>query len=129
MERIFAPAMIPSLLEPAVLSFVQLRSCGDAPVSLDTLIFDELQIDGLDAFTFMDDFFDEFEVDVTGYEHERYAMSEADLTNIFKTLWRAVFNRRALVKTSFPVRHLVAVARQGQWFDYHNSSSTTSAVP
>ena len=120
--------MTPSPTEPAVLSFVQLRICGDALVSLDTLIFDELQIDVLDAFTFMDDFFDAFEVDVTGYEHDRYAISEADLTNIFKTLWHAVFNRRALVKTSFPVRHLVAVAKQGQWFDYHNSSSTISAA-
>ena len=112
--------MTPSPIEQAVLSFVQLRSCGDASVTLNTLVFDELQIDGLDAFTFMDDFFGEFDIDVFGYEHERYAMSEADLTNIFKTLWRAIFNRRALVKTSFPVHHLVAVAKQGQWSDYHN---------
>lgn len=120
--------MTPYPLEPAVLSFVQLRSCGDAPVSLDTLIFDELQIDGLDAFTFMDDFFDAFDVDVTGYEHERYAFSEADLANIFKTLWRALFNRRALAKTSFPVRHLVAVAAQGRWSDYPNGSSAIAAA-
>ncbi|NVO32353.1 MULTISPECIES: DUF1493 family protein [Hymenobacter] len=120
--------MTPSPLEQAVLSFVQLRTGGDGPVSLDTLIFDELQIDGLDAYTFMEDFMNEFDVDMSGYDPERYAMSEADLANIFKTLWRAVFNRRALVKFSFPVRHLLAVAQQGQWCDYHKASSTTPAA-
>ena len=60
--------MTPSPIEQAVLLFVPLRSCGDAPVSLNTQDFEELQIGGLDAFTFMDDFFDEFDIDVTGYE-------------------------------------------------------------
>ena len=50
-----------------MLSFVRLGSSGDAPRSLNTLVFEELQIDGLDAFTFMDEFFDEFALDVTGY--------------------------------------------------------------
>lgn len=113
--------MMPSPLEQAVLSFVQLRTGGDGPVSLDTLIFDELQIDGLDAHTFMEDFMNEFDVDMTGYDPERHHMSEADLANIFKTLWRAAFNRRALIRFSFPVRHLVAVAQLGLWCDYHNA--------
>ncbi|MFC6226054.1 DUF1493 family protein [Hymenobacter artigasi] len=67
--------MTPSQLEQAVLSFVQLRTGGDSSVTLNTLIFDELQIDGLDAYTFMEDFMNEFDVDMSGYDPERYAIS------------------------------------------------------
>jgi hypothetical protein len=107
-----------SPVEQSIISFVQHRSCGKEPVSLNTLVFNDLQIDGLDALTFMNDFFKSFDVAVAGYNHQHYAFNEADLTNIFKTLWSAIFNRRHLQKTSFPVHHLVAVAEQGHWFEY-----------
>jgi hypothetical protein len=46
-----------SPLEQSIISFVQHRSCGKKPISLNTLVFNDLQIDGLDALPFMDDFF------------------------------------------------------------------------
>lgn len=112
--------MMPSPIEQAVLAFVQLHSCGEGPVSRHTLVFDEMHLDGADAFTFMDDFFDDFDVDVTGYDHDRYAMSERDLFNPFRAVWRGLFHRPTL---SFPVSHLMAVAEQGRWFDYHPAPS------
>ncbi|MBJ6108707.1 hypothetical protein JAO73_06795 [Hymenobacter sp. BT523] len=50
---------------------------------------------------------------MTGYKHERYAIRESDLSNIFKTLWLAVFNWHSLLKSSFTVHHLVNVIKQG----------------
>lgn len=86
-------------------------------VTEESVVFDDLQIDGLDSYTFMEDFATDFNVDMTQYNPEDYSFSEYEVGNIFLTIYRAIFNRAKLKRKSFKGAHLIAVAERGYWFD------------
>lgn len=82
-----------------------------------TVVFDDLGIEGLDAIEFMKHIARKYGVDMTTYDPELYHTSEADLANIFLTIYRLIFARKKLNKISFPAKHLFEVVQKGKWFD------------
>lgn len=84
-------------------------------VNTNTLVFDELQIDGLDADLFMEEFGAKFDVNLSSFDPSIYYFSEYEVANIFLTFFRLFFHRKKLIKKSFPVSHLVLVIEKGQW--------------
>ena len=83
----------------------------------DTLIFEDLGIDGLDAETLMVEFSKHFNVDMSSFDPRVYYFSEYELGNIFLSFYRAVFVRKRLKKKFFNLAHLYEVVKKGKWFD------------
>lgn len=83
----------------------------------ESLVFEDLGLDGLDAETFMLEFAAHFNVDLTTFRPDRYFSSEYELANIFLTMYRAIFNRRKLKKEAFHLSHLIKVIEMGKWVD------------
>jgi len=84
-------------------------------VNRDSLIFEDLGIDGLDAETFFDEFSHRFDVDMSGFNPSEFFSSEYELSNIFLTIYRALFRRKSLEKKAFKVSHLIKVIEQKRW--------------
>jgi acyl carrier protein len=93
------------------------------PISPDTLFFDGIGIDGLDAITLIDEIKKRFSVDFSNYDGRLYHSSEADVANLFKTFYLFLFNRKRLKKKTFTARHLYKVVKAGHWFPPTNVSS------
>lgn len=83
----------------------------------DTLIFDDLGIDGLDALEFMEYIASKYNVDMTLYKPELYHNSEAGIANIFLSFYRIIFNRKKIVKRSFTAAHLFNIVQQKKWIE------------
>lgn len=82
-----------------------------------TIFFDDIPIAGIDLDIFFQNFFDRYNIDYKTFNPNKYYMSEYDLGNIFLTIFRAVFNRKKLIKLTFTIDHLYAVIEKGEWFD------------
>jgi len=95
--------------------FIKLKTGVD--VTPDSIVFDDLGIDGLDAETFMNDFSNEFNVDLSDFNIENYCFTEYEIGNFFLTFYRLVFHREKLQKRSFRVSHLINVINAGKWIE------------
>jgi len=84
-------------------------------VNINSIVFDDLGIDGLDAEIFMEDFFKHFEVEKGDFSIDEYRTSENKLINIFASLWERIFNKNELL--TFKVEHLLQVVELGKWFN------------
>ena len=102
-------------MEKNVIEFIKTRIGVDT--SNESMIFEDLGIDGLDAESFMIEFSNHFNVDMTEFKPELYYFSEYELGNIFLSMYRSIFNRRALKKRAFSLTHLAEVAERKKWFD------------
>ena len=100
-----------------LLRFIKSKTGVD--VNSDSVIFDDLGIDGLDAETFMKDFSDEFNVDLSDFTISKYCFTEYEVGNFFLTFYRAVFQRKKMKKDSFTVSHLMEVIKIGKWIEPH----------
>lgn len=98
-----------------LLSFIKSKTGVDAKG--DTEIFSDLAIDGLDAETFMNDLSQEFNIDLSDFNFNKYCFTEYEVGNFFLTLYRAIFQREKLIKNSFKVSHLIEVIRLGKWIE------------
>ena len=87
------------------------------PINSETIFFDDLGISGLDADTLMTDLSSQYGFDSSTFDSHKYYSSEYELGNIFSTLYKAVFNRRALQKMTFTTEHVYQVIERGVWFD------------
>ncbi|KAB5492154.1 DUF1493 family protein [Flagellimonas hadalis] len=74
--------------------------------------FDSIGVDGLDAETFFIDFEKEFDIDMTGFEFDRYFLGE---NPFIKTLGNTI--KYWGKKKRFSFNHLIKVAERGKWFD------------
>jgi len=82
-----------------------------------SLLIDDLQIDGLDAEILFENLARDFDFTLEKFDYHRYAATEYELGNIFLTIYRAIFDRKKLIKQTFTVDHLVEVIKKGAWFD------------
>jgi hypothetical protein len=98
-----------------LLKFIKSKTGVD--VNVDSLIFDDLGIDGLDAETFMKDFSDEFNIDLSDFNIDKYCFTEYEVGNFFLTLYRGIFQRNKIKKGSFKVTHLIEVIKTGKWIE------------
>lgn len=72
---------------------------------------------GLDAWTFMQEFADRYEVDFDDAGTFDYGDSDTPLADIFDRLWMRLRFRRSPKTNHFTIDHLVEVANRKKWFD------------
>ena len=82
----------------------------------DTLLFDDLDIDGFDIWALMNDFSKEFYINLDEYDYQKYHVGEADILNWPKSFLQFILGKRTQYK-SFTINHLVDVVNVGKWFD------------
>lgn len=99
----------------SLLLFIKSKTGIDA--SDNTIIFDDLGIDGLDARTFMEDFSTQYNINLESFSLSQYCFSEYEVGNIFLTLYRVLFNRKKMIKKHFYVSHLYKVIELGKWVE------------
>lgn len=83
----------------------------------DSILPDDLHIDGFDAQTLILDLGKEFNFSLSGFEFKNYFLSERELGNIFLTLFHTMFRRKKSKKLTFTIQHIVDVINNGAWFD------------
>jgi len=84
-------------------------------VNDDTRFFEETGTDGTDAEQMMMQIGQKYNVDLSTYDPAKYHLDEAELTNVFLHMWRAL--RGTTPKHSFfTALHLFNVVRAGKWF-------------
>lgn len=81
-----------------------------------TLIFNDLELDGIEAEWFIDKFAECFGVNMTGFNQYDYSTPDDELLNIFKALYIRLFTKKTNKIDKFPVSHLIAVAEKKEWF-------------
>lgn len=86
-------------------------------VNTESLVFEDLGIDGLDADRFVEEFSHQFDVDMSGFNPDEFYSSEYELNNIFLTVYKALFRRKLLKKRIFRVSHLLNVIKEKKWTD------------
>ncbi len=100
-------------IEEKVIRFIKAKS--GVEVTNDSVLFDDLGMDGIDAKTFFEEFSEVFDMDTSGFNHSDYHFSEYELCNIFLTIYRSIFKRNKLRKKTFTVQQLIKAAEQKQW--------------
>jgi hypothetical protein len=99
----------------SVLSFIKAKTGIDA--NDNTIIFEDLGIDGLDARLFMEEFSEQYDINLENFILSQYCFSEYEVGNIFLTLYRALFDRKKIIKKHFYVSHLYKVIELGKWVE------------
>ncbi len=102
-------------IEVQVLMFIE-KKVGIKP-TLNTLIFDDLGIDGIDAETFIDEFAKHFNVNMKGFNIYEFFTPEKELLNVFKAIYKRLFTK-VKPKVNFPVSHLIEVVERKEWFPF-----------
>lgn len=93
--------------EDILFSFIHAK-LGYEVKNTDT-IFNDIGVDGIDAETFFNDFSEEFKVDMSNFDFNRYFIGDGNVfSNIIK-YWGK--------KKSFTVGHLLKVIKNKEWFD------------
>lgn len=85
-------------------------------ISDSTCFFDEVGLDGLDAEQMMIQIAEKYNVDFSSYDPAKYHLNEAEITNIFLHVWRAI-RGKTVKHSSFTALHLYHVVMAGKWFD------------
>jgi hypothetical protein len=83
----------------------------------DTLIFDELGLDGLDADVFINDFAEYYGINMAHFNSESYYSSEKTLVNFFPILLKRMFSKPTKKIIPLSVRHLLIMVEKKEWFD------------
>jgi hypothetical protein len=96
-------------------SFVsEFRGTEKEELTPETTLYWDLGIYGDDAFDFMLDFFNKYEIDRTGFCFDKYFLPEDSVRQLFHRL----FNSRESSKyLSITLQHLFEVAKAKKWFD------------
>ena len=95
--------------------YTYLNSLIGVAVRDDTFFFDEIGMDGLDAWTFIDTIEKKYCVDFSGYNWQEYHVSDADIANFLKNLLN-IFKKKFPTK-KFSALHLYNVVQIGKWFE------------
>ena len=98
-----------------VFEFIRTRTSTEP--NMNTILFKDTGIDGLDAQVFMNDFFLKFDVDSSAYNYEKYSFNEANLLNVYKAFFNFILCRNNVKPNTFSVNHLIKVAIRKEWFD------------
>ncbi len=85
-------------------------------ITKNSILPDDLHIDGLDAETLMLDLAKDFNFSLSGFEFKDYFLTERELGNIF-FIFHFIIGKRKFRKLTFTVQHLVDVINKGVWFD------------
>lgn len=73
---------------------------------------------GLDAWAFMDEFADRYDVNMDGVGSDvDYGDSDTPLADVFDRLWKRFRFQRVAKTGHFTIDHLVEVANRKEWFD------------
>lgn len=99
-----------------IITFISIR-CGRIPLTIDSVIFEDLGINGWDAALLMEDLAIEFNISLESFEYNKYYLSESELSNIFRSIFYALFKKDKLPYKTFTIRHLMKVVEKGSWFD------------
>ncbi|WP_157305398.1 DUF1493 family protein [Chitinophaga tropicalis] len=91
--------------------------CGGIPLTENSIIFDDLGINGIDAATLMEELAIEFEFSLESFNYSEYFLSESELSNVFRSLFYSLFKRDKLPSRTFTINHLMKVIDKGYWFD------------
>lgn len=94
-----------------------IKSRTGVEVDEDSIIFDDLGIDGLEVEIFMKDFANKFDIDISNFDVRKYSFSEYEVGNFFLTFYRTIFDRRKLQKSSFRIAHLVKTMQEKRWLE------------
>lgn len=109
-------------MEKEVLNFIAQHEGVDAQkISQQTLLFDDLDIDGDDAVDLISEFSEKFSVDLSGFDYKRY-FGEEGLPIWFLIYWGILLIKRIFGKSPheaaglepFPISKLVTAAEVGK---------------
>jgi len=89
----------------------------DVKLDDNAILFEDLQMDGLDIETFMEEFSIKFHVDISDFDLKKYGAPESDIANLPKTIFNIIFWRNKIMKKTFGLDHLLEVVKQKKWFD------------
>ena len=84
-------------------------------VTKESILPDDLHIDGVDAETLMLDLSKDFNFSLSKFEFQDYFLTERELGNTFLIFHYIL--RKKIKKLTFTVQHLVDVINAGEWFD------------
>ena len=87
--------------------------CGGITLTEDSIIFDNLGINGLDAVNLMDDLAVDFNFSLELFEYNKYFLSESEMSNIFRSIFYALFKKDKLSSNIFTIKHLMKVIEKG----------------
>ncbi|MBW8688404.1 DUF1493 family protein [Chitinophaga rhizophila] len=99
-----------------LIAYISLK-CGGIDLTEESIIFDDLGINGIDAATLMEDLANEFDFSLDSFDYGKYFLSESELSNIFRSIFYVLFKRDKLPSKTFNIKHLKRVVDSGRWFD------------
>ena len=86
-----------------------------ANITEQTCLFTDLDLIGLDADLFMEDFAKEFEIDISSFVFKDY-FNEVSFIPFYHLLMKRVAPNR-VKKKEFDLSHLAKVVKKGYWFE------------
>ena len=86
-------------------------------INNNSVLFDDLHIDGLDLDTLLEDLSKDFNLNFDKFDYRKYYLSEAEVANIFLHIYNGIFRRKKSKNTTFKLQHLLDVVNKGAWFD------------
>ncbi len=91
-----------------------LSSITGVAVKDETLFFDKIGMDGMDAWSLIEQIAQKYNVDFTGYNWEDYHHGDTEIGNVLKALKHILKRKRQL--SQFSALHLFTVVIAGKWF-------------
>lgn len=85
------------------------------PIEDNTIFFEDIEIDGLDAFSLMDEVAKYYNLNMDGYIPTDYHFEERQIANPFRFI-KNIFGAKKNIKT-FTALHLYEVVKKGKWFN------------
>lgn len=93
------------------------EKCGVITLTEESLIFDDLGINGIDAATLMEDLSLDYGFSLESFDYSKYFLSEIELANIFRSIFYSLFRKDKMPSKTFDIKHLIKVIDKGIWFD------------
>ncbi len=100
------------IIKEEVYAYLKLMT-GDE-IKDDTLFFDGVSIDGLDAEQMMIQIAEKYSVDLSEYDPANYHFNEAEITNFLLGISQAI-SGKSKKYASFTALHLYNVVKAGKW--------------
>jgi len=96
-----------------IVSFIKKKLGLD--IDDDTILFRDLELIGIDADIFMDNFHQEFNVDFSNLKFEDYFLEVSAIP--FYYWYLKAFKKEKLKRKEFKLDHLVKVVKAGKWIE------------
>lgn len=108
--------MIKNIHVSELISYISSK-CGGINLTEESILFDDLGINGIDAATLMEDLAIKFNFSLDSFDYHKYFLSESELSNIFRSTFYALFKRNKLPSKTFNIKQLKKVIDSGKWCD------------